>query len=112
MKSVKPSTRTSKQPRVEAFTAAPDFGDQPTTVDPAKEIHVDPIAAVDPAGDVETINPTATPPLSLCAMMETFMTTKAAHEQLIDELLTEVTALRANFTENGSAFPPPLPSDS
>ena len=80
MKSVKPSTRTSKRPRVEASTAAPAFGDQPAAIDPAKEIHVDPIAIVDPAGDAKTIDPIFTPPLSLYAMMETFMTTKAAHE--------------------------------
>ena len=112
MKSVKPSTRTSKQPRVEAFIAAPDFGDQPTTVDPAKEIHVDPIAAMDPAGDVETINPTVTPPLSLCAMMESFMTTQTAHGQLIDELLTDVAAFRVDFAKYWSAFLPLPPYDT
>ena len=41
---------------------------------------MDPIAIVDPAGDAKTIDPIVTPPLSLYAMMETFMTTKAAHE--------------------------------
>ena len=75
MKSVEPSTGTWKQPRGQAFIAAPDSGDQPS----AKEIHVNPTAAVDLAGDANTINPTITPPLSHCAMMETFMTTQAAH---------------------------------
>ena len=50
--------------------------------------------------------------LSLRAMMETFMTTQAAHEQLLDGLIVEVVALRADFSEYRSAFPPPLPSDS
>ena len=39
------------------------------------------------------------------------MTTQAAHGQLPDELLTEVTYLRANFTEYRSALPPLPPSD-
>ena len=43
--------------------------------------------------------------------METFMTTQATHGQLIDELLTEVVALRVDFAEYRSAFPPPPPSD-
>ena len=74
-------------------------------MDPAKEIHVDPTTAVDPTGDAETANPTVTP-LSLRAMIETFMSTQATHGQLIDELLTEVTAMRADFAKNRSAFPP------
>ena len=39
------------------------------------------------------------------------MTTQAAYGQLLDELITEVIALRAGFTENRSSFPPPPPSD-
>ena len=39
---------------------------------------MDPTIAVDPAVD-GTTGPTVTPSLSLCAMMETFMTTRAAH---------------------------------
>ena len=101
MKSAKPSTEISKRPRGEAFIATPTSGDQPA----AEEI------LVDPATD-DTVDPIAAPPLSLYAMMETFMTTKAAHEQLIDKLLTKVAVLRANFAEYRSAFPPPLPSDS
>ena len=50
--------------------------------------------------------------LSLRSMMETFMTTQAAHGQLLDELLTEVAALTIDFDEYRSAFPPLLPLDS
>ena len=39
------------------------------------------------------------------------MTTQTAHGQLINELLTEVAALRADFAEYRSAFQPPLPFD-
>ena len=66
-------------------------------------------ATMDPGGDDDTTNPIVTPPLSLRTMMETFMTTQAAHEQLIGELLTKVAALRADFAKYRSAFPiPPL----
>ena len=60
-------------------------------------------------GDAEPIVP---PPFSLRAMMETFMMTQAAHRELLDELISEVAALGADFTECRSAFPPPPPSDS
>ena len=111
MKNAEPSTGTSKQPRVEASTTAPTTGDQHTAMDPTEEIHVDPIAAVDLAADAETDDPTVAPPLSLQAMMETFMTTQATHGQLIDELIIEVALLRADFAEYRSAFPPPPPSN-
>ena len=52
-----------------------------------------------------------TPPLSLCAMVESFMTTQAAHGQLLVELLTEVASLRADFMKYRSAFPPSQPFD-
>ena len=45
---------------------------------------MDPTATVDPTGDVEIVNPTIIPPLSLYAMMETFLTTQATHGKLID----------------------------
>ena len=77
----------------------------------AEETFVDPIAVMDPSGGVDNVNPTVTPPLSLCAMMESFMTTQAAHGQLLDELLTEVVVLRADFVDYRSAFPRPPPSD-
>ena len=100
MKSAKPSIGTSKRQRGEASTAAPTYGDQPAT----KEIHVDPAAN-------DITDPTVAPLLPLHAMMETSMTTQATHGQLIDELLIEVAALRVDFAEYRSAFPPPLPSD-
>ena len=111
MKNAEPSTGTSKQPRVEASTTAPTTDDQHNAMDPAEEIDVDPIAAVDLAADAETDDPTVAPPLSLQAMMVTFMTTQAAPGQLIDELLTKVVAPRADFAEYRSVFPPPPPFD-
>ena len=63
------------------------------------------------ASDAKTVDPTVTPPLSLQAIMETFMTTQAAYGQLIDELLIEVVALRADFAKYKSVFPPPPPFD-
>ena len=69
-------------------------------MDLTEEIHVGPIAAVDPVANVETNDPTVTPPLSPRAMMETFMTTQVAHGQLI-----EVAILRVDFAEyRGSRF--------
>ena len=56
--------------------------------------------------------PTVPPPLSLRAMMETFITTQAAHGQLLNELITEVVALRADFTKYRNAFPPLPPLNS
>ena len=106
MKSAKPSTETSKRPRGEVSTIAPNFGDQPAT----EEIVVDPTVVVGPTTD-DTADPIVAPPLLLRAIMKTFMTTQAAYGQLIDELLTEVVALRADFAENKSDFPPPLPFD-
>ena len=108
MKSAEPSTGTSKRPRGEASTAALASGDIPT----AKEVHVDPIATMDPFSDDDVVDPTVTSPLSLYAMMKSFMTTQAAHGELIDELLTEVSTLRADFAKYRSAFPPPPPFDA
>ena len=93
MKSAKPSTGTSKGPRG-GSTAAPTSGDQPTI----EEILVDPTVAVDLAVD-DTTDPTVAPPLSFRAMMGTFITTQAAHRQLIDKLLTEVATLRVDFAK-------------
>ena len=93
MKSAKPSTETSKGPRG-ASTVAPASGDQPTI----EEILLDPTVAVDLAAD-DTTDPTVASPLSLHAMMETFITTQAAHRRLIDKLLTEVATLRVDFAK-------------
>ena len=111
MKSVKPSTRTLKRPRGEVSTAALASGDQRTT----EEIPMNPTAAIDPTTIVDpttddTINSTVTS-LSLHAMMKTFMTTQAAHGQLINELLIVVAALRVDFAKYRSVFPPLPPSD-
>ena len=108
MKSAEPSTGTSKRPRGEASTATPTSSDMPT----AKEVHMNPIATMDPSSDDDVVDPTVTSPLSLCAMMKSFMTTQAAHGELIDELLTEVAALRVDFAKYRSDFPPPPPFDA
>ena len=102
-KTVEPSIGSSKRPRVE-YTARDML---------AKEIPFDPttIVAEDGVNEVEVktgdAKPTIPRPLFLCAMIETFMTTQVAHGQLLDELITEVTALRANFLKYRRAFPPP-----
>ena len=101
MKSGELSIGTSKRPKGEGSTVAPASGAMPV----AEEIHVD------PSGDDDAVDPTVIPPLSLHAMMESFMTTQAAHGQLLDELLTKVASLRADFAEFRSAFPPFPPSD-
>ena len=108
MKSAEPSIGTSKRSKGEASSTAPAFGAMLV----AKEIHVDLTTAVDPSGDDDAVDPTVTPPLSLRAMMESFMTTQAAHGQLLDKLFTEVAALRADFAEYKSVFPPPPPFDA
>ena len=54
-------------------------------MDLVEEIHVDPTV-----GNAKTVDPAITPPFSLQAIMETFMTTQATYGQLINELLTEL----------------------
>ena len=107
-RNVGPSVGSSKRPRVQSTT-----GD-----DHAEQSPVDPTGTVADIGDdgvhahSTAADPTVPPPLSLRAMMETIMTTQAAHGQLLDGLIAEVAALRADFSEYSSAFPPPPPSDS
>ena len=73
---------------------------------------MDPTVAVDPAGDDdETTDPTITPPFSLRATMESFMTIQAAHRQLLDELITKLATLIEKFSKYRSVFPPFAPSD-
>ena len=85
---------------------------------PNEDMHGDPIAIVAQDGDdevdVDTAATTHTGPPrpSLCAMMKTFMMTQAAHGQLLDGLIAKVAALRVDFSEYRSAFPPPPPFDS
>ena len=73
-------------------------------------MHGDPTATIAQDGDDGVnVNTTATahtspPPPSLRAMMETFMMTQVAHGQLLDGLIAEVAALRAEFSEYRSAF--------
>ena len=105
MKSVEPSIGSSKRSRGAASTTASGSG----AMRAAKETFVDPTAVVDPFGGADDANPIVAPHLSLHAMMESFMTTQAAHGQLHDELLTEVASLRADYMEYRSAFPPSPP---
>ena len=107
-KNVGPSVGSSKRPWVQS--TAGDVHAEESPIDPTAavvddsddEVHVDSVVA----------EPTVPPPLSLHAMMVTFMTTQAAHGQLLDGLITEVAALRADFSEYSSAFPSPPPFDS
>ena len=71
MKSAKPSTGTSKRSRREASTAVPTFGTVPTT----EETFVDLTIAMDNSSGADDVDPTVVAPLSLCTMMESFMTT-------------------------------------
>ena len=71
MKSVEPNTRTSKRSRAKATATTPTSGAIPA----AEEVHVDPTTAMDPSGDDDHVDPMVTPPLSLHAIMESFMTT-------------------------------------
>ena len=81
-------------------------------------MHEDPTAIVAQDGDEEVdvdvaaTTHTGPPPPSLRAMMETYMMTEAAHEQLLGGLIAEVVALRADFSEYRSAFRPPPLSNS
>ena len=91
----------------------------PTTGDiHAEESPIDPTIAVADDGDdgvhadSADAEPTVPHPLSLRAMMETFMTTQAAHGQVLDWLIAEIATLRADILEYRTTFPPPPPSDS
>ena len=44
-------------------------------------------------------------------MMETFMMMQVAYGQLLDSLITDVAALKVDFSEYRSSFPPPPPLD-
>ena len=107
MKSVEPCTGTSKRLQGEASTTTPTSG----TMSVVEETFVDLTTTVDLFGGVDDIDPTVPPPLSLLAMMQSFMTTQTAHGQLLDELLTEVASLRPDFAKYRSAFPPLPPFD-
>ena len=64
---------------------------------------------MDASSDADDVDPPVAPPLLLCAMMESFMTTQAAHGQLLNELLIDVASLRVDFAEYRGVFPPPPP---
>ena len=81
-------------------------------------MHKDPTTAVAEDGDdevdVDTAATTHTcpPPPSLRAMMETIMTTQAAHGQLLYGFFAEVATLRADLADYRRVVPPSPPSDS
>ena len=81
-------------------------------------MHEDPIAAVAKDGDDEVdvdiaaVVHTGPSPPSLRAMMETIMTTQAAHGQLLYGFFFEVAALRADLVDYRRAIPRSPPSDS
>ena len=81
-------------------------------------MHRDPTAVSTEDGDDEVDVDTAAaahigpPPPSLHAMMETIMTTQAAHGQLLYGFFAEVAALRADLTDYRRIVPPSPPSDS
>ena len=81
-------------------------------------MHKDPTAVVVEDGDDKVDVDTAAaahigpPPPSLHAMMETIMTTQAAHGQLLYGFFAEVADLRANLADYKRAVPPSPPSDS
>ena len=81
-------------------------------------MHRDPTAAVAKDGDDEVDVDTAVathtnpPPPSLRVMMETIMTTQAAHGQLLYGFFAEVATLRADLADYRRAVPPSPPSDS
>ena len=81
-------------------------------------MHRDPISVVvedgDDEVDVDTADAAHIGPLppSLHAMMETIMTTQAAHGQLLHGLLAEVTAMRADLAHYKRPVPPSPPFDS
>ena len=71
MKSVEPSTGTSKRSWGDASTTASASGTMPV----AEEKFMDPTTTVDPTGGVEDVYPIVALPLSLRAMMQSIMTT-------------------------------------
>nr|POF02315.1 hypothetical protein CFP56_70604 [Quercus suber] len=85
---------------------------------PNEDMYGDPTAAIAEDGDdevdVDTADAAHTSPLppSLHAMMETIMTTQAAHGQLLHGLLAEVATLRADVADYRHPVPPSPLSDS
>ena len=81
---MKPS---SKHPRVKCSTGA---SRPPTSGDPTAEEYVNPTATVDPP-------PTSSSDASLRSMLKTVMIIKAAHGQILVDVLTEFQALCADL---------------
>ena len=81
-------------------------------------MHEDPTATAAEDGDdkvdvdIAAAAHTGPPPPFLRAMMETIMTTQAAHGQLLYGFFAEVAALRVDLAYYRHAVPPSAPSDS
>ena len=90
MKNVEQSPRSSKRSRGDATTTS-------GTMLATEKTFVDPITTVDPTVDAEDVDPTIAPLLALRAMMQSIMTTLAAHGQLLDELLMKVALFKVDF---------------
>ena len=86
MKNVEQSPRSSKRSRGDATTTS-------GTMLATKETFMDSITTVDPVVDAEDVDPTIAPLLALRAMMQSIMTTLAAHGQLLDECFSTSSTL-------------------
>ena len=99
-KTVEPSVGSSKRPQIES--TAGDMLAEEIPFDPTAAVAEDNVDEVDV--DIVDAEPIVPHSIFLCAMMETFMMTQAAIGQLLDELITEVAALRADFLSIGVLF--------
>jgi len=98
LKTVDPSASSSKEPRVETLVVNPSPPPGERHFDPTTAVANDGVDEVDLDADgAQTTNPSVPSRLSLRSMMEIFMTTQVTHRQLLNELLTEIFALRIDF---------------
>ena len=72
----------------------------PSSGDPTVEEYVDPMAVIDPP-------PSTSGDSSIRSILDTVMTVKAAHGQLLVDVLTELQALHADLASNRRSPPPP-----
>ena len=80
LKIAEPSAGSSKRPRVETFAVDPSQPPEERHFNPMATVANDGVDEVDLDGHgAQIVDPSVPPHLSLRSMMETFMTTKAAH---------------------------------
>ena len=89
---------SSKRPRVETSTGVAT--QPPSSGDLFAEAYVDPTTVVDPP-------PSSSGDLSIWSMLDTIMTVRATHGQLLVDVLTEFQALRADLASVRRSTPPP-----